>query len=365
MYIIFMKILIAPFITNPKFDANTFLTENLIVLLQTSGHQCAVSASKENGFKQVSLYDCVQKRRKPIFHFGADNRSHEEWLYSAGALQKDYILEDVALLNDAILDFKPEAVLSLDRPAALTAASMHNIPCYVFTHPAMFRNAYFPSKCMRGMNEALRSLRLEQELDLKSLYSKADQRIGFGTMHTAPYREEYNITRIGSMGFYGKEEVRTNRVCIYLHDTNKNTSSLKKMIEDAFLGAPYYVYVSLPNISSQTVHNIHYLKYPKASLINGASACIHDGNDYFYNQAAANGVPQLILCDHSYMRSYNGMAAARYHFGSYIYEEDLTMASLYEAYRALLSDDDYYESAQSVKNELKELGSLEELLKYL
>ena len=356
-----MKILIAPLILDPNRDASYHLTKALVEVFTDKEITCSVSADEENHFKHVSLYPCAEPE-EPSFVLNAEERVHEEWLYNNGILQKKYLMKDVQMLENAISLFKPDLIISIDRPAAVMVSNMHNIACWEFVYPAMYRNTIFPAKCMHGLNQALEECGLDQELDLQGLYAKVDRRIGFGPMEIAPYLAENHVTRFGCMSLFPKKQLRTNRVCIFLDTVNEKPKKLQRIIETAFLGAPYYVYICIPGIPAYQDNNLHYISLPDPNLINGASALIHDGNDFYFNQAILLGVPQMIIADHSYQRNFNALAAARNKFGSYIFEENLDMASLYEGYRDLLSDDSFYENTQTMREKTRQLGDLHQLV---
>ena len=359
-----MKVLIAPLIIHPRCDAGYHIAKQLTDLFIAHDITCAISADSRNDFQHVSLYPSPRPR-KPLFNYGADNRAHEEWLYSNGFLSKQYVQSDYNALCAAIDQFQPDLIISIDRPASLMAALSNHIPCWEFVCPAMYRNAYFPTKCMHGFNAVLEENNMVQELNLQYFYDKAIRRIGFGPMETSPFLMENNVTRIGSAAIPLKKETRTNRVCIYISEYGGNVTTLRNMIESAFLGAPYYVYISIPGIPAHKDSNLHYQRYPDVSLINGASAIIHDGNDFYFNQALLYGVPQMVIADHSYERNFNALATTRYKFGRYIFEEDLSMATLYENYRTLMADDIYYENTQIMRTKMEQLNDIRELLNLL
>ncbi len=359
-----MKILIVPNITNPKSDSHYFLVKNMIALFTSLGHQVAICAKQQNQFRNISLFDCPSPK-KHVFPLVAYGRSYEEWMYSQGYLDKTYILQDLESIQDAIEGFSPDCMIAMDRPAALIASIHDNIPCHVYVHPAMYRNISFPNKCMHGINQALAELHFEQEIDLKTLYAKATRRFAFGPMVTAPFQESDHVSRIGSMTIEDIHSPRTNRVCIYLSNTKKRPNELKKIVTEAFSGAPYNVYVYIPGISSGSENNLHFLRKPEVKYIPGCSAVIHDGNDFFFQLSIHYGIPQLIIAPHTYSRQYNGMVSSRYHIGAYMYEEELKVSTLYEGYRKILVDDIYYESVQKLKKESISYGDLHQLIDFM
>ena len=173
-----MKILIAPNILYAKESAAYYLTRSLLDIFKESGDTVAVSADKANGFRNASLYPCTPLKA-PLFNFNADNRSYEEYLYSIGASSRKYLEADTASLIETIRHFKPDWVLAIDRTAAMIAARAEGVRCGVFVNSAMYRNAYFPSKCLRSVNEILSGMQYEQVFDMKTLLNKCDVRFLF------------------------------------------------------------------------------------------------------------------------------------------------------------------------------------------
>ena len=154
---------------------------------------------------------------------------------------------------------------------------------------------------------------------------------------------------------------QTNRVCIYLGNTNLSDRKLKKVIQDAFAGAPYAVYACMHKTKKTKSENIQYLEEADPALLNGAIAVIHDGNAFFYDACNRLGIPQIILTDKSASRSYYSKRNERNHTGTLIEEERFSMSSLYENYRKILSDDAYWKACQDIKEKTARAGSPEDL----
>lgn len=359
-----MRILITPLIRKPKADASYYLTGNLASLFMQEKHQCAISASKDNGFRYASLYECPSLH-KPHFHLSAGNRSYEEWLYVNGASTKEYLLDDIHTISEIVDSFHPDLIITMDRIAAVIVSRLRHIRCWAVVNSAMYRKTYFPASALKDVNEVLASFHLDQVFDLASLYALCERRIGFGPIEVQPFVEDNQVTRIGLESIYPLHVTRTNRVCVFIPDVNRRPHSLNRILTDAFLGAPYSVYVWYEGCRPQKNENIHFLAKPKPELMPGSIAVIHDGNDYLCNQCMARGISQVMIVNHEYLRSYEAQAAERNMFGLTIYEENLSMAKLYETYRTLLSDDTYYEHTEKIRKIINDLPDLTDILNYL
>lgn len=359
-----MKILIVPLITSPKADAAYFITRNLADLFTQEGHSCAVCASADNQFHNVSLYACSTPKR-PLFPRHTRVRSYEEWMYAKGALAKEYIIDDTEAVQEAINQYKPDLVIVMDRIAGVVAARRKNVRCWAVVNNAMYKNISFPSEILQGMNQALAYFRQEQEFHLRSVYSRCERRISFGVTLTQPFTAEQDVTRIGLASIYPAKAAASDRLLVCLDDVKLNKTTLYRAIHDAFLGAPYPVYAWYKGCKPLKEKNIQFMASMKLDYLPGAAAVIHDGNDYIFHQALAMGIPQMIVSGGGYLRSYNAQTAKRQNFGVVLQEENLSMSSLYETYRKLVSDDVYYDNTRWLMTKYEKEGDLNALLQYL
>lgn len=356
-----MKVLLAPYISQKNASASYFLTKNLAVLLASNGIDCAISTDGNSAFHQAAVY-FAPKPKKPFFHFLEGKRSYEEWLYRSGLTNPDYLLDDAENTLDVIEHFSPNLIIAMDRPGAVIAARSDHIPCWAVVHSSLYKANSFPLKDMKGINEILSEYKLEQELDMKDFYARCQRRIGFGAIEAEPFPKQYDVDRFGLMSIYPAREGRTNRLCIFFTEMNRSPSTLQKLIEEAFLGAPYAVNAWYPGAHPESHQNIRTHAEMNPELIPGCIAVIHDGNAYVANRCQALGIPQLVITDHSYLRSDIALAAERNKYGTYLYEDRLTMSKLYETYRQMLSDDDYYYGAERIKKKTAQEGDLFNIL---
>ena len=358
-----MRILITPLIRKPKADASYYLTRNLAALFRQENHQVAISASRDNAFRYASLYECPSLHR-PLLHFHT-GRSYEEWLYANGASTKEYLLDDIHTISEIVDSFHPDLIITMDRIAAIMVSELRHIRCWAIVNSAMYRKTYFPASVLKDTNAVLEAFHLDQVFDLPSLYALCERRIGFGPIEVQPFIEDNQVTRIGLQSVYPLHATRTNRVCVFIPDVRKNAHALNKIITEAFLGAPYSVYVWYEGCHPSHIDNIHFLAKPKPELMPGSIAVIHDGNDYLCNACMSRGILQVMIVNHECIRSYEAQAAERNMFGLAIHEENLTMAKLYETYRTLLSDDSYYQHTEKIRKLINELPDLTDILRFL
>lgn len=358
-----MKILIAPFIQRPKCDASYYLTQNLAGLLHSRGHVVAISADAVNAFHYASAYPAAAAK-KPMFRRKKENRSYEEWLYNHGAVDEDYLNQDMKLLLEAIDHFQPDRILVIDRLAAVAAGRLKNVPVDAIVNSAIYKTVIFPSSTLKEYNAFLSSYKLEQVLSCKETYVHCQHRFGFGPVETQPFTADVNVTRMGLASLPPMHQGLTNRVCVFLPDVHRTSLILRKVITDAFLGAPYAVYVWYPNCKAQKIKNIHFISHPRADMIPGSICVIHDGNDYYTNQCIAQAIPQVIIASHEFSRMYNGQAVQRTGIGRYLYEEDLSISTLYENFRKVLADDSYYDNNQAMKEKITAFGDLSKIFMY-
>ena len=356
-----MRILLAPALLTDT-EQRTFM-EGVASVLSKADIITAVSC-EEKGLPGCTWYPAPVPK-KPLLSSAGDCRSYEEYMYVQGVMSQPYLQADVKALEEAIDDFKPELIIALHRPAALLVSQLHEIPCWVLVHGAMYRNLYFPSQSMYGFNQTASSLKLEQELSLSSFYAKARRRIGFGSEIFSPFLIKENVSRLGFMCEIPEHAPRGNRFIICSDHILNSPHRFRKIIEAAFLGASYRVDIYGIGMENDINDNLHFHEGMDMSAIPKAAAVIHSGSSYMTSLCLAYGIPQIIIADHSCFRSFNALALERVKAGICLFEENLTMASLYETYRTLLADDGYALHAKETQKTFSRHGSIKEIVDLL
>ena len=358
-----MRILIAPLVLKNSLEAPVSLSRDLAELFVRSGHITAVSAPKGVRFSSVSFYPAPSPA-KPLIRTKS-GRSYEEWLSSNGCLREKYLRADTQHILETIDAFRPDLIISMDRPGAAIAARVRGIRSFVFVHPAMYRAQVPPYKTLRGLNSILSDCHLEQEYSIAGLYSRCERRISFGTPDTAGFRAENDITRIGVIKALPQRPSNTGDPVISLSGTDKSASFLNTLVKETFSGAPYPVYAWFEGSKNETVRSLHILAKPALNRLNTASVLVHDGNSAMYHTAIACGIPQIIITDHVYSRIWDAQTIQRCGCGLYIFEEELSVSKLYEAFRRILSDDSFETNCRRIRQESLRYGDLNTILSLL
>ena len=335
--ILIMKILMIPDITQPRCDTGYLLFENLIQLL-SHDHIIAVCSHKGNHFHHVSLYPCPIPSR-PLF-LPSYETTYEAELKGKGLLSLSFLRKDTGAIKEAIRHFEPDIILLKDRIGGIVAAKEEGIPVISIVQSSLYTRNHVSVSSLHDVNILLREHDMEQILRLRDLYRRCKIRLGFGCTALNPYPKEENITRIGSMLLNTKTVITRKDVCIFLNHTAVRTGQLQKTIEETFIGAPCAVYVFFPGCRVKNIGNVHYLKEPRISQLLSSAVCFHDGNDFLSNACASLSIPQVIYRNSFCSERYNANAIRRNEIGMVYSEKSLSVSTLYESYRACITDSD-------------------------
>ncbi len=361
-----MRILLALSACGHDREMNAVLTQNLIDVFRLNGHTAAVCAADTLSFHHAGRYACSEPAQKfTLLKDPNQPRTLEEELYQDGALSFSYLQQDYADLEKAIEEFQPQLILECKRPQAIAAASMHGIRCWSLVHSAMVRSRRFPADYIREFNQFLSSIQMSQVLSLRDLLQKAGRRIACGPDFLQPFPKDFPVDRIGSAFYESSEHTRSRRVCVYAGDLDISPRRLLRICREAFQGASYPVDLFLPQARPEKRGNITVANTWYAGALKNCGICIYDGNDLLYQKCLSLGIPQLIINDTSWNKSWNAASIVRNGIGVSLNLWDLDMISLYENYQTIRSDDAYQDHAEQAAAVIAGMGGLEGLLKYL
>lgn len=357
-----MKILIVPFICTSRTDSAYHLSENMASILRNS-HVVGFCTQKENRFHHVSLYESPAPKKKTITA-GKDS-SFETWLSNQGGTSLAWLKQDHNAIDQAVHQFQPDLIITINRIAAVPVALQYGIPIISVVHSTMYQKCEGPASIIHDINAYLCEADTRQILRLKDLYQMCDVRLGFGTMKTDPFPLDCGITRIGMMTLSHLTIHNSGTVCAFFTQLPCSQSKLRRIISDTFKGAPYDVYACWPGCTPDTDMNIHYLKEPKESLLQKASVCIHGGSAFFTNICHCFAIPQIILYSTSCIARYNALSIRRVHSGIPLSIHKTDVRTLYEAYRQCIINEELHSILKDLSNtflEEKDLYAIMDLV---
>ena len=357
-----MRVMILPSMCVPDTGSAIQLARNLAALLRMEHIETAVSADKHSGFSDISFFEApapsVLSRRLN------SGTTIEEYMKAHGAFSASYFSRDHAAIEAAITEYEPDLLIEIERPAAIVSARIHAIPLFSIVSPAVFRNRRFKADLLNGINEFLSEQGLEQILAYRELYAFA-QCFAFGPREFLSAAAERRAACFGMSSIAPILKPSDGRLSIVLNDTSLSSRKRRKVITDAFLGAPYDVYVFSRGLRPGRNGNLHFLQASRFLQVSESRVCIHDGSDAITAHCIALGIPQIIIHDDSWQRSWNAAALKRSKAGLTVPEAEFSMSSVYETYRMLVSDDRFEENAERLRDEAVERGDLANILAYL
>lgn len=353
-----MRILLVPFITQPRTDAAYNITRCLISTLTQKRNAVAVNASEENGFRNISLYPSVTAKGKRV-RTANQKKSYEQWLASMGGTDEKYLIKDAENIRETIDHFRPDLIISIDRIAAIAAARQRHIPCWTVTSSAACRNVEV-APYMKSINRFLVHEHMEQVFTLKDLYDTCEQRLVFGPSAVQPMPADTSYFRIGLPCIRPLETVQENRIFVDFGQTGISAKKLHSVLKEAFSEGSYDVRARYPECGIENCGRIRILPAFREDLFSGSAVMIHDGNAWMTLASIARGIPQIIVSDTSYMRSWYGQMAERCGIGVRISEKDLTAERLVHSVDHILSHPMFKENCMRMK---KEAESCDDLMK--
>ena len=351
-----MKVLILPSLCVPESGSAIMIARNLAALFHMEGYETAVCSDQKSRFTDTSFYitPAPSSLRRIRFRLGT---TIEEYMDGHGAFSTGWLMKDYQYILDAIHDFKPDVIFEIERPSAIPAGRACRLPVFSVVSPGAFRNREFNPDKLNGFNEFLSRIDQEQVLRYQVLYQNTVC-LSFGPKEFLSFPPAYKVLRYGMSCIAPLPYEPEEKLSIVFSESSISSRKRRQIIEDAFLGAPYEIYVLAKGMKQGKKENLHYQNPSRYITIAGSRMCIHDGTDAVTQYCNALGVPQLIIHDDTWQRSWNGACLRRSGAGLTLEESSLTMERLYETYRIIVSDDSFQTNARRLREEALLAGDL-------
>ena len=341
---------------------DTWYIQPFRALLETAaarGSVCAVYASDKHLYK-AKKYPAPELTG--LFHHEKEaGRTWEEDLYENKYIRRGFLQKDIQALNQVIAEFRPDLIIDAGRISTSISARVTRVPYRTIITGAMYRKHTVRPQYLQELNQVLSTNGLEQILSLKDLSDCAEKRYVFGPLSVDPLPEEVDAVRIGGSFLHDTMETDQNGIAVLLPSSDLSAGKLHRLIQEAFYGAPYPVFAHLSQ-DYPSAGNVDYSPTMKMNAIKEKNIVIHDGNRMVYYECLARGIPQIVISDGSWCRGWIASCALRSCAGLQIEEDELSVASLYETYRRLVSDDYYSRRAEYLKKETAALDRFSSIL---
>lgn len=358
-----MKILIVPSACIPDCGSAVMIARNLTALFHLQGYEVAVCADKKSRFADIAFYEAPT----PIPSRRIRNRygtTPEEYFEDHGAFSSSYLLRDRKAIAEAIHSFQPDRIFEIERPAAIIAAVQAKVSVFSVVSPPAFRNREFRVSSLNGLNEFLTKSGMEQVLRFRELY-RFSACLAFGPSEYQTFPQEYKVRQFGMSCIEPLPQETDSKLSIVIGESGLSARRNRQILEAAFLGAPYEVYIHGRRMKQGRQGNLHFLQPSRYTSVNGSRICIHDGSDAITQYCYACGVPQVIVHDNSWQRSWNAAGLRRTGAGLALEESQLSMERLYETFRMVAADDSFAENARHYKQIVQEEKDLTAILALL
>lgn len=339
------------------------IARNLAALFHMEGYETAVCADQKSRFADTSFYitPAPSSLRRIRSRSGA---TIEEYMDSHGAFSSSWLKKDYQYVLDAISDFRPDVLFEIERPSAITAGRTCRLPVFSVVSPGTFRNRDFPPEKLNGLNEFLSRIDQVQVLRYQDLY-QSTVCISFGPKEFLSFPPAFKVLRYGMSCIAPMAYEPEEKLSIVFSEASVSSRKRRQIIEDSFLGAPYEIYVLAKGMKQGKKENLHYQNPSRYAPLAGSRICIHDGTDAVTQYCTALGIPQLILHDDSWQRSWNAACLRRSGAGLTLEEPSLSMEQLYETYRTIVSDDAFRTNAQRLREEAFLAGDITAIIRFL
>lgn len=332
--------------------------KQLMNTLHYHGHQVFVLSNFQ--FKSPDIIqDQITYQPKTLLQ-----KNNEDAFIAKGLFHPSTFTLDVQQIQSIIHKYQIETIIEYQRPAGLVAAKQTNTKIISIVDSPLYHPTPHSLKSIAQINHCLQNTDQPQVISLAELYSRATLRIGFGPIITNPFPYQQMVKRIGSFQYQNIEPKTTNQIMIYFTPNSKNRY-FSKIIDEAFHHSNYQVFIHLNSHFQKEKDNLHYISQIELPMIYNSIMVIHDGNPYLANLCHTFGIPQLLLSNQQYPTTYMANSIQRNHLGVVIHQYDLSVASLYEAFRKIVIDDQYDICSKQLINQTKEFGDLHQLITLL
>ena len=337
------------------------IARQIAAMLKTEGIDTGICADRKSKFSGIAFFEAPSPAS---LRLGRTGTTAEEYLRGRNVLSASYLNKDYRAVCKAIEEYSPDLLIEIERPSAIAAAAVYELPVFSVVSGGTFRFRSFRADTLNGLNAFLNDLGLEQVLHLRELY-RFSQCFAFGPAEFLPPFPGVRTASFGISAIAPVSMPHDRALSIAFCETGISARRMRQIISDAFQGAPYDVFIHDSTQHPGKNGNLHFQNLQRTNTINGSRVCVHDGSDALTQYCAALGIPQIILYDDSYQRAWNAACLQRSGAGLIMHEGELCMERLYELYRQILADSRFFEEAKRLQEDVYDRGDAANMLAYM
>ena len=300
--------------------------------------------------------------------------SFDQVLRFTGNLDYKYLKKSVESVRNAIQEYNPDIVYSEFNISAIVAAKKVGIPLYTtVSYPTQHEYAH-DSRLTGGLNHLLDKMRLPRVYSALQLFDWADKRFCPSIRELEPIEElkgeEDSICYCGT--FKAAEEIGSkkigvssrDKILVYMGNGTVSATKTLSVIQAAFAGSKYEVYLATSYLPEETIDNIHIApRWDFSKLLDEALVYINHGGQNSIVDGLLHGVPQIMVPGKVFERKYNAKSVADKDAGIVIDFKDFDDAHIKEAFEKITSSDIMSDSSRKLGDLLRNAGGITNIIK--
>ena len=300
--------------------------------------------------------------------------SFDQVLRFTGNLDYKYLKKSVESVRNAIQEYNPDIVYSEFNISAIVAAKKVGIPLYTtVSYPTQHEYAH-DSRLTGGLNHLLDKMRLPRVYSALQLFDWADKRFCPSIRELEPIEElkgeEDSICYCGT--FKAADDISSrkidvssrDKILVYMGNGTVSVTKTLSVIQAAFAGSKYEVYLATSYLPEETIDNIHIApRWDFSKLLDEALVYINHGGQNSIVDGLLHGVPQIMVPGKVFERKYNAESVADADAGIVIDFRDFDAAHIKEAFEKITSSDTMSDSSRKLGDLLRNAGGITNIIK--
>ena len=302
--------------------------------------------------------------------------SFDQVLRFTGNLDYKYLKKSVESVRNAIQEYNPDIVYSEFNISAIVAAKKEGIPLYTtVSYPTQHEYAH-DSRLTGGLNHLLDKMRLPRVYSALQLFDWADKRFCPSIRELEPIEElkgeEDSICYCGT--FKAADDISSrkidvssrDKILVYMGNGTVSATKTLSVIQAAFAGSKYEVYLATSYLPEETIDNIHIApRWDFSKLLDEALVYINHGGQNSIVDGLLHGVPQIMVPGKVFERKYNAESVADADAGIVIDFRDFDAVHVKNAFEEITSSDTMSDSSGKLGDLLRNAGGITNIIKEL